>query len=58
MVVNPNSKMEVGVSQLNTVVELLYKICCDIHEWGYENLKYVVSWLSNLADAGAQVCNL
>lgn len=50
-----NSQGANGQSQLNTVVELLYKLCCSIPEWGHSNLLAVIRWLENCADEALSV---
>jgi baculoviral IAP repeat-containing protein 6 len=45
------NNINVGHSQLNTVVELLYKLCVDIPTWGLNNLMAMMSWLESCADA-------
>jgi hypothetical protein len=57
MVVSPSTKPDAGISQLNTVVELLYNLCCHIPQWGFENLTSLIKWLAGLADIGIQVCS-
>lgn len=47
---NPGSTGSSGLSQLSTVVELLYKLCVDIPTWGLSNLMVMVGWLENCAD--------
>ncbi|CAL8111027.1 unnamed protein product [Orchesella dallaii] len=50
MSANANTLGSNGHSQLNTVVELLYKLCCNIPDWGHVNLLAVIRWLENCAD--------
>ena len=53
MVANANPS---GVhSQLNTVVELIFKLCCNIPNWGYDNLVTLVKWLESVADQAIEV---
>lgn len=44
-----------GLSQLSTVVELLFKLCCDIPQWGLRNLMTMVEWLESCADNSVSV---
>lgn len=44
-----------GLSQLSTVVELLFKLCCDIPQWGLNNLMAMVAWLETCADNSVAV---
>lgn len=46
--VNPHAAG--GLSQLSTVVELLFKLCCNIPQWGYDNLVAMITWLESYAD--------
>jgi hypothetical protein len=53
VVTNPSTAG--GLSQLKTVVELLYKLCCDIPQWGLKNLMAMVVWLESCADNAVAV---
>lgn len=55
MLANSNPQGSGSHSQLNAVVELLYKLCCDIPEWGQTNLVTVIRWLENCADEALSV---
>jgi hypothetical protein len=35
-----------GSSQLSTVVELIYNLCCNIPTWGILNLTKLITWLN------------
>jgi len=50
MVAAVNPAAAGGLSQLSTVVELLFKLCCNIPQWGYDNLVAMITWLESYAD--------
>jgi hypothetical protein len=50
MVANSNPQTAGSVSQLSIVVELLFKLCCYIPQWGFDNLVAVVTWLESCVD--------
>jgi len=55
MVANASAQSTMGLSQLNTVVDLIYKLCCNIPGWGFDNLANLISWLHACADKALQV---
>jgi len=56
MIANTNvQSMVLGSSQLNTVVDLIYKLCCDPLHSGRNNLRTVIHWLEKCADEAVEV---
>jgi hypothetical protein len=44
--------MSSNPSQLNSVVELLHKLCCNVTPWGIRNLEEMMGWLEGATESG------
>ncbi|CAG7720785.1 unnamed protein product [Allacma fusca] len=50
MVANANPQAMGVLSQLHTVVELVFKLCVNVPQFGYDNLVILTQWLDSAAD--------